>query len=98
MWVEFDRKAATGAPQNSYRYLVLTQYSRSATITDHMSKPDRLFDPDPVERLASARALSREMCHKLQENSSEGAPVRPWPYGMPTVLNPWIVFVGPSPG
>ena len=63
-----------------------------------MSTPDRLFDPDPLARLAAARALPPETALRLQAARSACAPVRPWPYGMPTVLNPWIVFLGPSPG
>jgi hypothetical protein len=35
---------------------------------------------------------------ELQKWVGSDAPVAPWPYGMPTVVNPWIVVLGASPG
>src|SRR5260370_32214820 len=28
----------------------------------------------------------------------ETAPVKPWPFGMPSSINPFVVFLGASPG
>lgn len=50
------------------------------------------------ERLAAARSLSKEDIQSLQESLCRGCPVRPWPYGNATPVNPMVVVLGPSPG
>lgn len=50
------------------------------------------------ERLAAARSLSTEDIQRLQEDLCRGCPVRPWPYGNATPINPMVVVLGPSPG
>jgi hypothetical protein len=57
-----------------------------------------LYSPDPAERLQAARSLSPEERKKAVARLRRGCPVRGWPYGMPTVVNPWIVVIGASPG
>ena len=57
-----------------------------------------LWSADPLVRLAAARALGRADRHQLLERISQGTPTAPWPYGMPTSVNPWVVVIGASPG
>jgi hypothetical protein len=57
-----------------------------------------LWSTDPVARLTAARAQTRAARLALTQDLTTTSPVRPWPYGMPTVVNPWVVVVGVSPG
>ncbi len=59
---------------------------------------DQLWADDPVMRLQSAKELSEREVRQIQEFTAAEAPMRPWPFGMATVANPYIVFLGPSPG
>jgi len=59
---------------------------------------ETLFSADPAERLGAARSLSQADVVELQNSCAGEAPMKPWPYGMPTVINPYVVFMGPSPG
>jgi hypothetical protein len=34
----------------------------------------------------------------VRNEIAKSAPMKPWPYGMPTVVNPFVVLLGPSPG
>jgi hypothetical protein len=65
---------------------------------DPKSFPSELWHPSPTRRLKAARALSKERISELQKFVAGDAPMRPWPFGMATVANPYIVFLGPSPG
>jgi len=55
-----------------------------------------LWSDNPRERLAAARdsAIVGDWPLRI----SETAPMQPWPFGMPTSINPFVVFLGPSPG
>ncbi|HVW85881.1 MAG TPA: hypothetical protein VHB50_14425 [Bryobacteraceae bacterium] len=55
-----------------------------------------LWSDNPVERLRAARMPDVVLDWPSRIGAS--APMRPWPYGMPTSINPFVVFVGPSPG
>lgn len=49
-----------------------------------------------MERLAAAR--DPEVVGNWPDRISATAPVKPWPYGMPSSINPFVVFLGASPG
>lgn len=55
-----------------------------------------LWSDDPTERLTAARDPKVVADWPVQIGAS--APMRPWPYGMPTSINPFVLFLGPSPG
>jgi hypothetical protein len=55
-----------------------------------------LWSDNPRERLAAA--LDSATVDDWPGRISESAPMKPWPYGMPTSINPFVVFLGPSPG
>jgi hypothetical protein len=63
-----------------------------------MWNSEALFSTDPAARLDAARSLSRADVEELQNCCALDTPMKPWPYGMPTVINPYLVFMGPSPG
>jgi hypothetical protein len=60
--------------------------------------PSQLWSDSPRERLDSARSLSVEQVLALQSELSRSAPSQPWPYGMPTSVNPYLLVLGASPG
>jgi hypothetical protein len=55
-----------------------------------------LWSNDPEERLRAASDAS--VVGDLAERMGATAPMRPWPYGMPCAVNPYVVFLGASPG
>jgi hypothetical protein len=55
-----------------------------------------LWSDDPAERIAAAR--DPQCVADWPSRIGATAPVQPWPYGMPTSINPFIVFLGASPG
>ena len=57
-----------------------------------------LWDASPRGRLAAARALTPAELDDLSQRFLTGCPKDTWPYGCSTAINPWIVFLGPSPG
>lgn len=57
-----------------------------------------LWSDEPRERLAAARGLANQEAMRVQGELVASSPMKPWPYGMPTVVNPFVVFLGPSPG
>jgi hypothetical protein len=57
-----------------------------------------LWSNDPLERLLTARQLSSSMVTGVQSALIESSPMKPWPYGMPTAVNPFLIILGPSPG
>src|SRR3712207_6436793 len=57
-----------------------------------------LWSQDPHERLRAARNIAPAQELRLQKDVASGCPVDPWPYGMPTVINPVVLVMGPSPG
>ena len=57
-----------------------------------------LWSNDPLERLQTARMLSPNEAAEHQSALVESSPIKPWPYGMPTTINPFLVILGPSPG
>jgi hypothetical protein len=57
-----------------------------------------LWSNDPLERLQTARMLSANEAEEHRSALFESSPKKPWPYGMPTTINPFIVILGPSPG
>lgn len=57
-----------------------------------------LWGESPRERLQAALALSAPESVALRKAVAITSPMKPWPYGMPTVVNPILVVLGPSPG
>jgi len=57
-----------------------------------------LWGDCPKERLVAASALGDTETSTLQEVLVRDCPVAPWPYGMPTAGNPYVVVLGMSPG
>lgn len=58
----------------------------------------QLWHVDAQERLLAARQAPKADQVELQQWVSSGCPVAAWPYGMPTVINPKVIVLGPSPG
>jgi hypothetical protein len=64
---------------------------------EYRSGPCLSIEPnDPVERLAASRDPSAVGSWPCVIGAS--APMQPWPYGMPSSINPFVVFLGASPG
>lgn len=59
--------------------------------------PD-LWGDDVTSRAKASAALDPEAIRYVQEAFSATAFQRPWPFGMPTSVNPALVLLGPSPG
>ena len=57
--------------------------------------PD-LFDPDPRKRWKAARTLRIERCEDVALEIAKRYST--WPKYWWGVVNPWLVFIGPSPG
>lgn len=59
-----------------------------------------IWSSDPLERLRAVARLTPSDAKALQEQIGEGVPSRhrPWPFGMPTSVNPYVVCLGISPG
>ena len=55
-----------------------------------------LWSNNPLERLAAAR--DSEIVANWPQRIGNTAPMKPWPYGMPCSINPFVVFLGKSPG
>ena len=55
-----------------------------------------LWSDDPAERLTAAR--EKAAVGDLPASIGKTAPMKPWPYGMPSSINPFVVFLGPGPG
>src|SRR5260370_5392666 len=55
-----------------------------------------LWSNDPAERLAAA--VDPVVVGHWPRRIGDTAPVRPWPFGMPSSINPFVVFLGASPG
>lgn len=55
-----------------------------------------LWSDDPAERFAAAQDTT--LTSGWPERIGQNAPMKPWPYGMPTSINPFVVFLGASPG
>ena len=65
-----------------------------------MDFDQELWSNDPKTRMRAASRLANDpKSHKaLSEWLAEGAPETPWPYGMPTSVNPYLLILGLSPG
>ena len=57
-----------------------------------------LWSESPSERLRAARACNTEYRDEVIQYLIGNSPMNPWPFGMPTVVNPYLVILGPSPG
>ena len=55
-----------------------------------------LWSDDPAIRLAAAQ--DPMLVGDWPSRIGAQAPMKPWPYGMPSSINPFVVFLGPSPG
>ena len=69
--------------------------TQSEPSLDYAGRMD-LWSNDPEERLraASDAAIVGDLAGRMGAT----APMRPWPYGMPCAVNPYVVFLGASPG
>jgi hypothetical protein len=56
---------------------------------------DQIYNSSPRIRLAAAQDKNNNV---LLEELLATLPDGLWPYGMPTSINPLVVFIGPSPG
>jgi hypothetical protein len=63
-----------------------------------MRNNDQLWAADPQTRLQAARALDGRELEAIRQELLQGCPQARWPYGCNTSINPWVVFLGPSPG
>lgn len=59
---------------------------------------DDLWASTPKERLRAARSLPADELAQIHKALGEHCPVEPWPYGNATVINPFLVTLGVSPG
>lgn len=59
---------------------------------------ERLWAPAPFERLRAARAIDPDQLQQATMSLLAGCPSSAWPYGCSTSINPWVVFLGVSPG
>lgn len=57
-----------------------------------------LWGESPRGRLQAALAMSPAESAAVRKAVASTSPMKPWPYGMPTVVNPFLVVLGPSPG
>jgi hypothetical protein len=57
-----------------------------------------MWAESPFGRLGGATQVSDYELNALRDTVSRGCPTSGWPYGMPTVLNPYVVILGISPG
>lgn len=57
-----------------------------------------LFASRPRERIEAARAIPEAERAGHIQRLARASGYAPWPYGMPTSINPVVVFVGVSPG
>lgn len=57
-----------------------------------------LWSPKPIERLTAARQVSAAELRRIHERLCRDCPVNPWPFGNATVVNPFLVTLGASPG
>lgn len=57
-----------------------------------------IWSAQPPVRLQAARQLSSEQKQRISNYLLEGCPTPMWPFGNPTVINPYIVTLGASPG
>lgn len=58
----------------------------------------KLYSSSPMERLDAAQQIDDVELKRIQQDLAAGCPIEPWPYGSPTVINPFIVTLGVSPG
>ena len=57
-----------------------------------------LFSFSPRERLDALKSSDPKELILLKQQLIESSPKKKWPFGMPTSINPLILFVGASPG
>ena len=57
-----------------------------------------LWSSIPLDRLNSARQISESERKEIIREISITSPIKPWPFGMPTSVNPFVLTIGPSPG
>ena len=57
-----------------------------------------LWSSIPRDRLNSARQISESERKRVIGEISNTSPMEPWPFGMPTSVNPFVLTIGPSPG
>ncbi len=57
-----------------------------------------LWSDDPAKRLNAARTLTELQRHQVLQELQATTPLKPWPYGMPTSINPYVIVLGFSPG
>ena len=63
-----------------------------------LNQYDFIWADIPAERLKAVRSLETMDIRNLQDSLAQECPIKAWPYGMPTVVNPYVVILGMSPG
>ena len=59
---------------------------------------NKVWSSNPLERLAAARQLNELEIKELHEDLAKDCPIKPWPFGNATTVNPFLVTLGVSPG
>ena len=59
---------------------------------------NKVWSSNPLERLAAAKQLNELEIQKLHEELAKDCPIKPWPFGNATTVNPFLVTLGASPG
>ncbi len=62
------------------------------------SLPPELWSDDVSIRLKTCRNLDPKLAEQYKAYVVQQCPQRRWPFGMPTAINPYILFIGISPG
>ncbi len=66
--------------------------------TNQFGLPTNLWSEHPSERLKAAQTVDERSAKEFLSALSQSAPMKPWPYGMPTSPNPYVLIIGASPG
>lgn len=57
-----------------------------------------LYSDAPLARLEYTKSLTGAAATRLRKKAASKSPYIPWPYGMPTSVNPYVLCLGISPG
>ena len=65
---------------------------------NRLDQSGSLWSDSARERITAARTLKAENKQEIRELVASSSPQKPWPYGMPTTINPMLAILGVSPG